>query len=102
MRSHEGRHRRFVDMARTYGVAGAAKSLRNLNLLQSRLLPQIVSLDLFANPPRVTVPVHDVFGERDALTPASFSDRLPAAIAAPASTVVRVVDAGHMVHFDRP
>jgi pimeloyl-ACP methyl ester carboxylesterase len=28
--------------------------------------------------------------------------RLPAAIAAPASTVVLLSDAGHMAHFDQP
>jgi len=92
----------LVGMIRAYGVGGAVRALRNVNLMQSRLLPQIVSLDLFADPPRVRAPVHYVFGERDAVTAASAPDRLPAAIAAPASTVVRVPDAGHMVHFDRP
>jgi len=92
----------LLDSIRAYGVAGALKSLRNMNLVQSRLLSQIVSLDLFANPPRVTVPVHYVFGERDAVTPASVPDRLPPAIGAPDSTVTRVAEAGHMVHFDRP
>lgn len=92
----------LMDLIRAYGISGAVKSLRNVNLVQHRLLPQIVSLDLFANPPRVTVPVHYVFGDRDAVTPASAPDRLPAAIAAPASTVARVAGAGHMVHFDRP
>jgi pimeloyl-ACP methyl ester carboxylesterase len=92
----------LVDMIRAYGVAGAVKSLRNLNLVLRRILPEIVSLDLFADPPRITVPVHYVFGERDALTPASIPDRFAAAIAAPGSTVVRLPDAGHMVHFDRP
>jgi len=92
----------LVAMIRAYGVRGTVRSLRNVNAVLRRLLPQIVSLDLFANPPRVTVPVHYVFGDRDALTPASVPDRLPAAIAAPVSTVIRVPDAGHMAHFDRP
>jgi pimeloyl-ACP methyl ester carboxylesterase len=92
----------LVDMARAYGVAGAVRSLRNLNLVLRRLLPQIVSLDLLASPPRITVPVHYVFGERDAVTPAWVPDRLPGAIGAPGSTVVRVPDAGQMAHFDRP
>jgi pimeloyl-ACP methyl ester carboxylesterase len=92
----------LFDMIRTYGAFGAVRALRNMNLVQRRLLPEIGSLDLFANPPRVAIPVHYVFGERDALTPASIVERLPEAIAAPASTVIRVPDAGHMVHFDRP
>jgi pimeloyl-ACP methyl ester carboxylesterase len=50
----------------------------------------------------VTVPVHYVFGEQDVLAPVSVVHGLPAAIATPASTVRRVPNAGHMVHFDRP
>jgi pimeloyl-ACP methyl ester carboxylesterase len=89
-------------LIRTYGLIGAAKALRNLNLIQRELLPQLVSLDLFANPPRLAAPVHYVFGERDPLTPAVVVQQLPAAIAAPAKTVTLVPDAGHMVHFDQP
>jgi pimeloyl-ACP methyl ester carboxylesterase len=92
----------LVGMIRAYGISGTVKSLRNMHMVQSRVLPQIVSLDLFADPPRVAVPVHYVFGERDVAVASSVPDRLPAAIAAPGSTVVRVPDAGHMVHFDRP
>ena len=89
-------------MFRTYGLVGTAKALRNLNLIQRKLLPELVSLDLFADPPRLAVPVHFVFGEQDALTPAAFVKQLPAAIAAPARTVLLVPNAGHMVHFDQP
>jgi len=89
-------------MFRTYGLVGTAKALRNMNLIQRKLLPELVSLDLFANPPRLAVPVHYVFGEQDALTPAATVKQLPAAIAAPASTVLLVPNAGHMVHFDQP
>ena len=92
----------LVGMIRAYGVAGTVKSLRNMNLVQGRLLPQIVSLDLFTDPPRVTVPVHYIFGERDVAIAPSVAERLPAAIAAPGSTVIRLPDAGHMAHFDRP
>jgi pimeloyl-ACP methyl ester carboxylesterase len=89
-------------MIRTYGPVGTVKALRNLNLIQGKLLPELVSLDVFANPPRLAVPVHYVFGEQDALTPAAVVKDLPAAIAAPATTVRLVSDAGHMVHFDQP
>jgi pimeloyl-ACP methyl ester carboxylesterase len=92
----------LVGMVRAYGVAGTVTTLRNMTLVQRRLLPEIVSLDLFANPCRVTVPVHCVFGEQDALTSAAMVKQASSAISAPASTVVRVSEAGHMVHFDRP
>lgn len=92
----------LFSLVRTYGVVGAARALRNLDLVQRTLMPELVLLDLIANPPGVAIPVHYVFGERDALTPASFVTQLPKAIAAPGSTVTYLRDAGHMAHFDQP
>lgn len=89
-------------MIRTYGLVGTAKALRNLNLVQRKLLPELVSLDLFAHPPQLAMPVHYVFGEQDPLTPTAIVTQLPHAIAAPAKTEILVLDAGHMVHFDQP
>jgi proline iminopeptidase len=89
-------------MLRVYGLVGTAKALRNMNLIQRVLLPQLVSLNLFANPPRLAIPVHYIFGEQDPLTPLALVKQLPLAIAAPEITTVLVPDAGHMVHFDQP
>lgn len=92
----------FFALIRTYGVVGSARALRNMTIVQRKLLPEIASLNLFVRPPRVMVPVHYVFGEQDALTPTSVVKDLPAAIAAPATTVVRLTNAGHFLHFDQP
>ena len=73
-----------------------------MNIVLRKLLPGVATLDLLAHPPRLTMPVHYVFGEQDVLTPASIVEALPAAIAAPGSTVLRLPDAGHMLHFDHP
>jgi pimeloyl-ACP methyl ester carboxylesterase len=81
---------------------GTAKALRNMNLIQRELLPQLVSLDLLPDPPRLAMPVHYVFGEQDPLVPLAIVKQLPTAIACAESTVIRVPDAGHMVHFDQP
>jgi pimeloyl-ACP methyl ester carboxylesterase len=89
-------------LLRTYGVAGAVRALRNMNLVQQRMLAELNALDLVATPPRVSVPVHYVFGGRDALNPPAIVDRLPTAIAAPKTTVTVVPDGAHMVHFDHP
>jgi proline iminopeptidase len=92
----------LVSVFRTYGLAGGIRTLRNINRIQRRIMPQVNALDLFARPPRLAVPVHYVFGGHDALNPPALINRLPAAIAAPATTLTIVPDAGHMVHFDHP
>jgi pimeloyl-ACP methyl ester carboxylesterase len=92
----------LVALIRTYGVIGGVRALRNMNIVLRKLLPEIATLDLFARPLRVTVPVHCVFGEQDALTPLCVVNKLPAAIEAPARTVIRLPKAGHMLHFDQP
>jgi len=92
----------LFSMVRTYGVVGAVRAFRNINIVQRTMLPELVPLDLLAAPPRLAVPVHFVFGEQDALFPARLVKDLPAAIIAPACTVHLVPDAGHMVHFDQP
>jgi len=92
----------LMAMVRSYGVSGTVRALRNMNIVQRALLTEIESLDLFAHPPQISVPVHFVFGEQDALTAAFMSSQLPAVIGGPGTTAVRVADAGHLVHFDRP
>jgi pimeloyl-ACP methyl ester carboxylesterase len=89
-------------MIRAYGPLGTVNALRNMNLIQNRILPPLASLNLFANPPRVAVPVHYIIGEQDALNPAASVHELPAAIAAPEHTVARLPEAGHIAHFDQP
>ena len=92
----------LVAMVRTYGVLGTVRALRNMNIVQRRMLADVATLDLLAHPPLLTVPVHFVFGEQDALTAAFMSSELPCLIGAPGTTAVRVPDAGHLVHFDQP
>lgn len=92
----------LVSMISAYGLTGTVLAMRNMNLVQRRLLPEVALLDLLAHPPRVAVPVHFAFGAQDALTPAAFVTQLPAAVAAPGSTTTLVQDAGHMLHFDHP
>ena len=92
----------LVAMVRTYGVLGTLKALRNMNSVQRMVLGDVATLDLLTQPPQLTIPVHFVFGEHDALTAAFRVGALPGTIGAPGTTAVRVPDAGHMVHFDRP
>jgi len=89
-------------MVRCYGIIGTVNALRNVNIIQRRMLADVAPLDLLARPPQIAVPVHFVFGEQDALTSAFMSDQLPGMIGGPGTTAVRVPHAGHLVHFDRP
>src|SRR5689334_21875998 len=92
----------LIALIHTYGVLGGLRALRNINIVLRKVLPDLAVMDLLARPSRVTVPVHYVYGEQDALMPPSVAQALPAAIASPGSTVLRLPDAGHMVHFDQP
>ena len=89
-------------LIRTYGVVGGVQGSTQHEYHPAQAPARDSRAGSFARPPRVTVPVHYVFGEQDALTSVSVVTELPAAIAPPNSTVVRVPDAGHMVHFDQP
>jgi pimeloyl-ACP methyl ester carboxylesterase len=91
----------LVAMIRTYGILGTVRALRNMNIIQRRMLADVSTLDLLTHPPQLGVPVHFVFGEQDALTAAFASSEVPGAIGAAGTTAVRVSDAGHLVHFDR-
>jgi pimeloyl-ACP methyl ester carboxylesterase len=91
-----------VAMVRRYRVAGTVRALRNMNIIQRSMLAEVARLDVLSHPPQIAVPVHFVFGQHDALTAAMKSGELPGLIGGAGTTAVRVPDAGHMVHFDRP
>src|SRR5262245_54615413 len=92
----------LVAMVRSYGIIGTMRALRNMNIIQRRMLADVAPLDLLSRPPQIAARVHFVFGEQDALTAAFMSNELPGSIGGPGTTAVRVPDAGHLVHFDRP
>jgi pimeloyl-ACP methyl ester carboxylesterase len=92
----------LYNMVGTYGLLGTAKTLKNMSRIQRKMLPQLASLDLLANPPRLAVPVHFVIGQQDPLVPTEIIKQLSAAMTVPGSTLTELADAGHMVHFDQP
>jgi pimeloyl-ACP methyl ester carboxylesterase len=88
-------------LVHTYGLLGAVRTLRNMNAIQSKMLPELATLNLFANWPARTMPVHFVFGENDPLVPAPLIQKLFGSITREDS-VTSLPGAGHMVHFDEP
>jgi pimeloyl-ACP methyl ester carboxylesterase len=91
----------LFSMIRTYGWFGAVAALRNMNAIQRKLLPELVTLNLFTNWPRPAIPVHYIFGDCDPLVPRSVVQRLSGVIDS-RDTLVTIPDARHMVHFDEP
>jgi pimeloyl-ACP methyl ester carboxylesterase len=91
----------LFSLIRTYGWAGTVAALRNMNALQRKLLPELASLNLFSNWPKLRVPVHYIFGNSDPLVPRSLAQRVSGVITHK-DTVVALPNAGHMVHFDEP
>lgn len=91
----------LYSLIRTYGWLGTVAALRNMNVIQRKLLPELAKLNLFADWPRPTMPVHYIFGGNDPLVPCSLVQRISGVIAN-SDTVVTLPDAGHMVHFDEP
>jgi len=91
----------LYSLIRTYGWFGTVAALRNMNAIQRKLLPELAQLNLFANWPRPTIPVHYIFGGKDLLVTSSMVRRVSGAITS-RDTVVTLPNAGHMVHFDEP
>jgi pimeloyl-ACP methyl ester carboxylesterase len=91
----------LVSLVRTYGVFGTLSTLRNMNAIQAKLLPELATFDLFANWPRPAVPVHYVFGSDDALVSQPLVQKVSGMMAKD-DTLVVVHGARHMVHFDAP
>jgi pimeloyl-ACP methyl ester carboxylesterase len=85
-----------------YGFFGLLRALGNMGRVQNKLLPELAALNLFNQPLHLQVPVHFIFGQEDPLVPWELIRRLPEAVAAEVSTLTRVAQAGHMVHFDQP
>jgi len=90
----------MFSLIRTYGLFGTLAALRNMNAIQRKILPELASLNLIANWPRTTIPVHYIFGNDDPLNPPSIVQRVSKVIA-PGDTVVTLTEAGHMLHFDQ-
>jgi|GEM_PF-469443 pimeloyl-ACP methyl ester carboxylesterase/uncharacterized protein YqfB (UPF0267 family) len=88
-----------VSLIRGYGLAGAVRSLRNMNAVQRKLLPELSTLNLFTDWPRPTMPIHYVFGQKDPLCPPSSIESL-SSVVKESDTLTLLPDASHMAHFD--
>jgi len=88
-------------LIRTYGLLGTVATMRNMNAIQRKILPELASLNLFANWPRTTIPVHYIFGSDDPLNPPSLVQKVSSVIQS-GDTLVTLPEAGHMLHFDHP
>ena len=65
------------------------------------MLPQLASLNLFANWPAPPVPVHYIFGKNDPLCPETLVRKIADTLTREDS-LTSIPGAGHMLHFDEP
>lgn len=91
----------LVSLLRTYGPWGAVKAIRNMNIVQRRMLPALASLNLFDRWPCPGVPIHYVFGAVDPFSPASVIEGVGRRLRY-GDTMTVAPAAGHMTHFDQP
>jgi pimeloyl-ACP methyl ester carboxylesterase len=86
----------------TYGVPGAIRALRNMDVTQRRLLPELASLNVPIEDLSLDAPIHYIIGERDPLKPPVLARRLSELSSSSGHAVTVLPSAGHMAHFDRP
>jgi pimeloyl-ACP methyl ester carboxylesterase len=91
----------LFSLTRTYGLFGVISTVRNMNTIQGKLLPELAALDLFADWHPLTIPTHYIFGDCDPLVTPSMRKKL-AGLMAGHDTLISTPEAGHMVHFDVP
>ncbi|MEP7076586.1 MAG: alpha/beta hydrolase [Acidobacteriota bacterium] len=89
----------LVGLIRTYGPIGAVSSLRNMNAVQRRMLPELLELNALTELPVMNIPVHCVVGGNDPLVSTTHRKRISSL---PGYSLTDLPDAGHMTHFDRP
>ena len=92
----------LLSCLKTYGPWGTFKTFRNMSLVQARMQPDLVELDLFPHLPQIRVPVHYVVSPQDPLVPPEILKRLETVAGKAGQQVTIVPDARHMVHLDSP
>lgn len=84
-----------------YGPLGAAAAMRNMAETQAAILPELSTLNLLEDWPKVEAPVEWFFGDRDPLiAPATIDELRRRMKASDRLTIFK--GAGHFAHFDRP
>lgn len=91
----------LFSLLRIYGLFGTVITLRNMNAIARKLLPEIAKLNLFVNWIQPPVPVQYIFGGSDPLITPSMVEKL-SGVMAETDSIMTVPNAGHMVHFDKP
>ncbi|HEY3645178.1 MAG TPA: alpha/beta hydrolase, partial [Gammaproteobacteria bacterium] len=86
----------------TYGLTGTLRSLRNMSIVQGRMLPELVELDLFPSLPKIAAPVHYLVSPQDPFMPPELLDRLSRSVTQTRQSLTTAPEACHLVHFDCP
>lgn len=90
------------DLVKTYGLLGTLRTLRNLAIVQRRVLPDLVELDVFPSLPKIEAPVHYLVSPQDPFVPPEIFRRLRSSVAKTRHSLTVAPEARHMVHLDNP
>lgn len=104
------RDRRFFSLAgemilgllKTYGLLDTLRTLRNMSIVQGRMLPELLELDVFPSLSQIRSPVHYLVSPSDPFMPPDILRQLEAIAESMGQAITLVPDARHMVHLDRP
>ena len=88
-------------LLKTYGILRIPLVLSNMAAVQGRLLNELPQVNLLLDWPKTLVPIQFVFGDQDLLAPKSLVQEVRNRLR-PQDTLVTLLSAGHMVHWDQP
>lgn len=92
----------ILGLLKTYGLLDTFRTLRNMSIVQGRMLPDLKELDVLPSLSQIRPPVHYLVSPQDPFMPPEVFKRLEAIAESMGQAITLVPDARHLLHFDRP
>jgi len=92
----------MLGLLKTYGLLGTLKALRNMSIVQRRMLPELKELDVLPDLSRIGCAVYYVVSPRDPFMPPDILEKLEGIAEEKGHALTLVPEARHLVHLDSP
>jgi proline iminopeptidase len=93
---------RKILFSQHYGIGGLIKTLKGMTYCQNALIPELNTLKLFEKVPRVSVPVHFIQGNLDAIAPPDKGKEYFEKIEAAKKSFTLFENSAHTPHYEEP